>query len=119
MRIEEALRILDVHDEIITHALIKDVYRHLAKKYHPDRNPNGLRIMQDVNVAYDCLSKIPESQLAAKRKLDFFELNGLIKYKNGMKIYVKGNTYPFRQELKTRGFRWNPDKKLWWRYDNV
>ena len=36
----------------------------------------------------------------------------------GIKAY--GNTYPFRQELKSLGFRWNPEMKCWYlEFDSV
>jgi hypothetical protein len=31
-----------------------------------------------------------------------------------MLVWVGGNTYPHRQELKANGFRWSPNKKMWW-----
>jgi len=29
-------------------------------------------------------------------------------------IYVSGATFPYKDELKTLGAKWNPGKKLWW-----
>lgn len=36
---------------------IKKVYRKLALKYHPDKEGGNLKIMQDINHAYDILTK--------------------------------------------------------------
>ncbi len=34
---------------------VKEVYRKLAFQYHPDRNPDGLEKMKEINVAYQMI----------------------------------------------------------------
>ena len=43
---------------------IKNSYRSLAKKYHPDINPdvNAVSVMQDINEAYEILSNLSSRQ---------------------------------------------------------
>lgn len=34
--------------------------------------------------------------------------------KLGTRVYVTGNTYPIKAELKSAGCHWDGDRKLWW-----
>jgi preprotein translocase subunit Sec63 len=64
---DEAQRILDEDDPLIILGItgyphkkvIKDAYRKMAMKYHPDRNPDDIegstKKMQKINAAYDYL----------------------------------------------------------------
>ena len=29
-------------------------------------------------------------------------------------VWIGGNTYPVRSDLKADGFKWSPKKKMWW-----
>jgi hypothetical protein len=33
-----------------------------------------------------------------------------------LRVVALGNTMPYKDYLKNSGFRWNPDRKTWWRY---
>ena len=58
-KVKDYYKILNISTEA-TKDEIKKSFRTLAKKYHPDRNPNdkeALRKFQDVNEAYEVLSK--------------------------------------------------------------
>lgn len=46
-------------DRIASQEVIKAAYRVLAKKYHPDKNSsnNAIKKMQDINMAYEVLSR--------------------------------------------------------------
>ena len=37
---------------------IRQVYRRLARKFHPDINPSGLRRCQEINAAYSILISV-------------------------------------------------------------
>lgn len=39
----------------LTPEIVKKAYRLAAAKYHPDRNPAGLQMMQAINLAYETL----------------------------------------------------------------
>jgi len=34
--------------------------------------------------------------------------------KKGRRHYVRGNTYPMRHDLRSAGFRWDPNESAWW-----
>jgi len=34
-------------------------------------------------------------------------------------VWVHGNTYRYRYELKKAGFKWNPDVRAWWRKESA
>lgn len=127
MDIAQALKIFDIYGQEVDRKIIKDTYRRLCRKYHPDKNPNGLRYMQDINVAYDYLSSVSDSLLesfsyqskSTEDPYDEFEPFrevGLEVWTDNDKVYVRGKTFNWRELLKEHHFRWNPDKKYWWRY---
>ena len=34
--------------------------------------------------------------------------------KVGRRVYVRGNTYPIKGELRSAGAKWDPEQKAWW-----
>jgi len=132
MTVQEALTIMQLYGQVVTRDLVKQAYRKLASKYHPDKNPEGLRQMQEVNVAYDYLTKIPESSLSGAYQKErvtpnkrpepseyhLFRIKGLIVSTDDFscKIWVSGKTFRYKELLKKYGFRWCPDERAWWRY---
>lgn len=55
-----------------SNAEIKTAYRRLARKYHPDVNPNGAQQFKDISEAYATLSD-------AKKRLQYDTINGFFK----------------------------------------
>ena len=114
-------------------------YKELLKLHHPD-NGGDLQIMQAVNAEYDKMFKILKDQHENSSadsgtanadynnmKYDFAEdeklreiLNRIIHFEGmdielvGAWIWVSGNTYACKKELKELGFRWASQKKMWY-----
>lgn len=121
---------------------LRKQYKELLKKYHPD-NPNGsTEATQEVNAEYDQLFKMLKDRHNSKSadgkegsaktdfnnmKYDFTEdiklremLNKIIGFDGitieiiGNWIWVSGNTYNYKNELKESGFKWASQKKMWY-----
>ena len=118
---------------------LKKQYKELLKLHHPD-NGGNLEAMQEINAKYDRLFKVLKSQHESNNfncgdeksnyssiKYDFAEdeklremLNKIIHFNNveieliGAWIWVSGNTYAHKKELKTLGFKWASQKKMWY-----
>lgn len=121
---------------------LRKQYKELLKKYHPD-NPNGsTKATQEVNTEYDNLFKVLKDRHEHKTeqtndtdnknnynnmKYDFSEdeklrevLQSIIRLSNitieicGSWIWISGNTYNHREELKKHGFKYASKKKQWY-----
>jgi DnaJ-class molecular chaperone len=130
----EALKVLDLYGQSISRELIKGAYRKLAARYHPDRNPNGLEQMKTINGAYQYLQDLSDSELERfspdtqekRERREAYQngdnlsvalfARGLYSFMRDDKMWVDGNTFNHREFLKSKGFRWNPDEKMWWRH---
>ena len=123
--IKDALAILNIQSDFVTKTEIKEAYRKAAFKYHPDRNPAGLKMMQLVNIAYDTLKDFEgETTSLNKNNKDFGEiinnaLNAVINLGLEVEIcgawaWVSGNTKPHKEILKANGFFWSPKKLSWY-----
>ena len=55
MKLQDALNVLGLTGAGITFEQAKAAYRRASQKYHPDRNPGGLPMMQAVNAAWQVL----------------------------------------------------------------
>mmetsp|Transcript_4443 Transcript_4443/g.7570 ORF Transcript_4443/g.7570 Transcript_4443/m.7570 type:complete len:2305 (+) Transcript_4443:65-6979(+) len=54
--IEQAKEVLDIEDEEgIVPAVVRKAYRKLARRFHPDRNPNGREEFERIQAAYEVL----------------------------------------------------------------
>lgn len=112
---------------------LKKQYRRLALKYHPDKG-GDTALMQELNNEYDRLFKqfmtnsgFTEAQQATETQINeiykeiiskIINYDGLIIEIVGKWIWVSGNTYFVRKELKEAGFKFAPNKKMWfWRPD--
>jgi len=96
---------------------IKKTYLRLSKEFHPDLGGSN-ELMKELNNQYDNITK---------NKKDFdcvINLKSIIKklivFNNisieicGSWLWVSGNTYPIKNELKELGLRWNSKKKSWY-----
>ena len=53
--VEAARRALGVAGLPLSRRLLRDRYRALMKRFHPDVNPGGLELAKDINAAYSRL----------------------------------------------------------------
>ena len=115
---------------------LRKAYKDLLKKYHPD-NGGSEEIMKAINVEYEQLFKLlknrheskatgTESNTSENVKWNFEEdekiryvLNKIIHFSDitceicGTWIWLSGNTYQYRKELKEFGFKFASNKKMW------
>lgn len=120
---------------------LRKQYKELLKKFHPD-NPNGsTKATQEVNAEYDNLFKVlkdrhehnteqtsdTDKKSYDNMKYDFSEdeklrevLQAIIHLSDitievcGSWIWISGNTYQHKTELKEHGFKFASKKKQWY-----
>lgn len=124
---------------------LRKQYKELLKLHHPD-NGGNVSEMQEINAEYDQLFKVLKNQhennCSSNRaststdynnmKYDFAEdeklremLNKIIHFDGidielvGAWIWVSGNTYACKKDLKELGFRWASQKKMWYWHSEV
>ena len=127
-------------ENISTLEELRKQYKELLKLHHPD-NGGNVSEMQEINAAYDRLFNVlkdqHENNFCSDRaststdynsmKYDYAEdeklremLSKIIHFDNidielvGAWIWVSGNTYAHKKELKELGFRWASQKKMWY-----
>lgn len=111
-------------------------YKDLLKVYHPDNGGNE-EIMKAINVEYEQLFKTLKnrhenkaSSTGSTQKESFYNfeedeklreiLNKVINFEGitieiiGNWIWISGNTYQYKKDLKTFGFKWASQKKMWY-----
>jgi DnaJ domain len=120
MKIQDAANILDLSDNV-TPEDIKLAYRRACMKFHPDRNPAGLQMMQAINAAYVALENFTGTVETGNGYADFLSaaINaviacpGLVIEVVGNWVWVSGDTKPHKEILKAAGFRWASKKAMW------
>lgn len=125
---------------------LRKQYKELLKKYHPDNVNGSTEATQEINTEYDRLFKALKDTHESTAdnvnnsnksnvnnvKYDFTEdaklreiLQKIVGFAGieieiiGSWIWVSGNTYLCRNELKANGFKWASNKRMWyWHSDN-
>ena len=117
---------------------LRAAYKRLLIKYHPDNNTQDTTgMMQEINAEYDLLfqklkdtyehSDIYEKQTDRQKQAYDWEkdkqlraiIAALSKFAGleielcGTWVYVRGETYPYKKELKVLGMNYNRQKKCW------
>ena len=95
---------------------VKAVYKKLAMKHHPDRGGDTI-IMQEINNEYEEIKSDPFFNFSSQKdeaKQDFLEFPDIIDQVIGFKcivielcgnwVWLSGQTYPYKEELKKIGF---------------
>lgn len=110
---------------------IKNLYRQLAKQYHPDLG-GDTATMQKLNAEYAfCINKAIRAEKPGKTETEYADLaevnevvrkaveaiinlDGIEIEICGLWVWVGGNTYAVKSEIKAAGYRWASVKKLWY-----
>jgi len=121
-----------------TKSEVKARYRELCKQYHPDLHDAAdfeyyNNIMSEINAEYDMAYARAKSDSAADNTTDstsntnaqapeeFREIiNKVIAFDGvdidivGEWVWLVGNTYAYRTEIKAAGFKWASKKQAWY-----
>ncbi len=115
---------------------LKETYKKLCRQYHPDFNErNTTETMQAINneyeTAFERLKNVHRSAdndgdtYTAKTETtetaaEFMEIINKLIVCGGLEIeligrwiWLSGNTYPYKDIIKSLGFKWCSTKKLW------
>ena len=105
---------------------VKKHYKNLAMIHHPDKGGSTER-MQEINAEYQSICNNPffaYAEQTVEDKAEFIKypeiinqvigLNGIVIELIGNWIWISGNTYPYRAELKQIGFYFAPKKVMWY-----
>lgn len=106
---------------------LRKEYKRLVKENHPD-NGGSDEAIKIINAEYEELFKVLKNSDTSenKRKYNMAEdemlrnvINSIINLNVdieicGSWIWVSGNTYGCKTELKANGFRWASKKKMWY-----
>ena len=128
---------------------LRKQYRDLLKKYHPDNAGGNTEACQEINAEYDKLFKILKDRHESKstgghndqntKQSDYSQnmydwendkalretLEKIINFDGieieiaGQWIWISGNTYTYRKDLKEIGFKWASQKKQWYFHTEI
>ena len=113
---------------LYTEAQIKGQWRELCKQHHPDVG-GDLATMQAINAEYldalrDCYrhtmsneqteERITVDRETAAKVGEIIRLEGLIVELCGRWVWITGDTYRWREQLKACAFRWASKKAAWY-----
>lgn len=129
MKINDALAILGLTGTV-SREDIKAAYRRACMKYHPDRNPAGLQMMQAVNAAWAALESYEGFQNETVESTDgdrsgygdalndalnaVIDLPGIKIEVCGSWIWISGDTKPVKDQIKAAGYYWASKKHMWY-----
>lgn len=113
---------------------LRQAYKDLLKKHHPD-NGGDLAKCQEINAEYKkAFDKLkngrqhfeeeqdePTSkkwdeaadELIRNQIFNFVHFDGLNIEIIGSWVWIDGNTFAYREELKAKGFKWSKSRKKW------
>ena len=105
---------------------VKKHFKNLAFIHHPDRGGETAR-MQEINAEYESIIKNPFFKFydcSEEDQVEFIKypeiinqvigLDGIVIELIGNWIWLSGNTYPYRSQLKQIGFYFAPKKVMWY-----
>ena len=116
---------------------VKKTYRHLCKEWHPDLHPGDKfeTAMKEINaeyeIAFNRFKNIHESAEDSTKTYikntettetaaEFMVIINKLVVLEGVQIdlinrwiWLSGNTYPYKETIKSLGFKWCSNKKMW------
>ena len=108
---------------------LRKEYKRLVKQNHPD-NGGSLEAIKTINVEYEISFHILEkADTESSNKYNMKEdemlravINAIINLNIeieicGSWVWVSGNTYSCKDDLKSNGFHWASKKKMWYWHD--
>ena len=128
MKLQDAIQLFGLDGEI-DFDKAKHQYRVLSSKYHPDRNPAGLVMMQSVNDAWSTLQHAFDEgwnvKASATNDANYGDdlntaINSIIDCEGleielcGAWLWIGGDTKPYKDILKGASFRWAGKKQKWY-----
>ena len=104
----------------------KKLYKKLAFQHHPDKG-GDVEIMKAINNEFDeFIKNFKDNKKDSKKEYEFKSstyrnlIEKLIKFDDitidivGCFIWITGNTYNIKEELKQLGFKYSRNKKSWY-----
>lgn len=125
---------------------LRKQYRDLLKQCHPDNVNGSTEATQEINAEYDHLFKMLKNRHESKsadnsnaKSSDYNQhmydwendkalrevLQKIVNFDGieieiaGQWIWISGNTYSYKKELKELGFKWASTKKQWYFHTDV
>ncbi len=108
---------------------LREQYRKLLKKYHPDNDGGSVEVTQEINAEYDRLFAILSKENKSGRESTTYDENEAFKAVINKIIHINATVeiigswvwvhggYEYRELLKSVGFKFAPKKKCWcWHY---
>lgn len=112
----------------------KQTYHRLVKQYHPDNGGSGREIKEIISEFKDVWKRMKDIHFSSEKKEyykaetettetaeEFIEIiealsrfEGVIIELCGSWLWLTGNTYAYKEELKSLGCRWSKGKKKWY-----
>ena len=119
-------------------------YKELLKRFHPDNPQGSTQATQEINAEYDRLFKLLKDKHESKSDKTADSTNtkqseyskNMYDWENdkalremlqksisfdgieieivGAWIWISGNTYSYKKDLKELGFKWASQKKMWY-----
>lgn len=113
---------------------LKKEYRRLVMLHHPDRG-GDTATMQAINAEYEQMHELLKNSWNASHDAEhqcteapeefrdiiesLLKMDGVTSELCGQWIWISGNTYAHKDELKALGCRWSSNKKMWyWRHES-
>jgi len=124
MNISQAVETLSPASPITAETL-KKAYRIASFKFHPDRNPAGLEMMQIINESWEAVKNLTDFSAIESPESAYSEsvndainaviiLDGVEIEICGNWVWLSGNTFPHKTAIKEAGFKWASKKKMWY-----